>query len=360
MLVLDGLSSAAERVRLQYSAPVECCLALWVARAPEHEPLAVNARQLEARLPAWVARDAAKLDRLRPGWPLELLTAFYRLDVDDVEQAVDCVPHDELDSVPADSRAMMLLTVDHFWRAAFATVWEREREVLALQCADLASQLRERPGPTLSTLSPRAVLDRDGDRLKIHHDGQPVGLVSCSQLEALEVIPSLWLRRRIVVESAPGRIGVCVPCTQGELAASPERLAELLAVLADSRRLHILLLCMSRPRTTQELAKLIGVSEPPTSRHLQELKRHGLVVARRDGRYVLYRGVPEELARVSSQLRGLLSDSLASTDSLEPAPGRGGIAPRAHLPASPELAGDGDPRPLAGTTLKASAARTDP
>src|SRR5207247_1152296 len=108
-----------------------CCLALWVARAPEREPLAVNARQLEGRLPGWVARDAAKLDRSRPSWPLDLLTAFYRLDVEDVEQAVDLVHDHEFDAVPSDRRAMMLCTVAHFWRAGFATVWKREREALA-------------------------------------------------------------------------------------------------------------------------------------------------------------------------------------------------------------------------------------
>jgi DNA-binding transcriptional ArsR family regulator len=342
MLVLDGLSDAAERVHLRCSAAVECCLALWVARAPEREPLAVHARQLEERLPAWVARDAAKLDRSRPSWPLDLLTAFYRLNLEDVEEAVDFVHDHGFDTVPPDRRGMMLLTVAHFWRAAFATVWEREQEALALQFVDLAPRLRERLGPTLTALSPRAVHDRTGDRLKIHHDGELDGMVSCSQLEALDVIPSLWLRRRIVVRSAQRRIGLCVPCAQGHLiVGSPKRLAELLAVLADSRRLHILLLCMAQPRTTQGLAKLIGLSEPPTSRHLQELKRHGLVVAHRDGRYVLYRGVPEELASVSSQLRGLLSESLASTGSRGQAPDHGGGGPRAHLQASRGLARDG-------------------
>jgi DNA-binding transcriptional ArsR family regulator len=319
VLVLDGLSDAADRVHVQCSPVVECCLALWVARAPEREPLALKARQLEERLPGSVASDAAKLDRLRPNWPLELLAAFYRADVKEVEQAVDFVHDGQLDTVPSDRRGMMLRVITHIWRAAFATVWKREREVLAVRCVGLTSRLQERPGPTLTGLSPRAVSGGSGDRLKIHHDGEPIGTVLCSQLEALEVMLSLWLRRRIVVGRAQRRIGLCVPCTQGDLVAvSPDRVAGLLSVLGDSRRLHILLLCMSQPRTTQELAKLVELSEPPTSRHLQELKRHGLVVARRDGRYVLYRGVPEELARVSSELRGLLSESLTSTALQDP------------------------------------------
>src|SRR4051794_20640324 len=201
MLVLDGLMDAGERIRLRVSAVAECCLALWVARAPEREPLAASARQLEARLPSRVARDAAKLDRAQPGWPLDLFSAFYRLGVEEVEEAIDLVHDHELAGFPSDRRAKMLLTVAHFWRTAFAAVWRREQEALELQCVELAKQLRERPGPTLTTLSPRAVPDRAGDRLKIHHDREPVGIVACSQLEALDVIPSMWLRRRVVVGS---------------------------------------------------------------------------------------------------------------------------------------------------------------
>src|SRR4051794_18633678 len=118
MLVLHDLSAVAGKVRLRYSPAVECCLALWVARAPEHEPLAVNARQLEARVPSWVARDAAKLDRVQPDWPLEVLRAFYRLNVEGVEQAVDLVHDHELETVRSDLRAAMLLTIAHYWRAA--------------------------------------------------------------------------------------------------------------------------------------------------------------------------------------------------------------------------------------------------
>jgi len=335
VLVLDDLSAAAERVQLRYSPAIECCLALWVARAPEHEPLAVNARQLEARLPAAVARDAAKLDRSRPAWPLELLTAFYRLDVEDIEQAVDLVHDHGLETVPSDRRATMLLTVDRFWRAAFATVWKRERETLALQCEGLANRLRQCPKPALTALSPRVLPDRTADRVSIHQDGEPGGVVSCGELDALDVIPSLWLRRRIVVGSARRRIGLCVACSQHDpLGGSPERLSELLTVLAEPRRLQILLLCMTQSRTTRELAQLVGLSEAPTSRHLQELKRHGLTVAHREGRYVHYRGVPEELALVSSRLRALLSESLGSAEWPERASdGRG--PPRAHTSRTP-------------------------
>src|SRR4051794_22626817 len=167
MLVLDGLSEASELVRLRYSPAVECCLALWVARAPEREPLAVNARQLEARLPSWDARNAARLDRSRPAWPLELLRAFYRLDVEDVEQAVDLLHDHELESVPSNLRTTMLLTIAHYWRAAFAAVWKRERETLELQCSDLAKRLREGPAATLASLSPRVLHDRSSDLVRI-------------------------------------------------------------------------------------------------------------------------------------------------------------------------------------------------
>jgi DNA-binding transcriptional ArsR family regulator len=44
-----------------------------------------------------------------------------------------------------------------------------------------------------------------------------------------------------------------------------------------------------QPRTTQELAPLLSLTEAAASAHLRALTRAGLLSARRDGYYVLYR-----------------------------------------------------------------------
>jgi ArsR family transcriptional regulator len=52
--------------------------------------------------------------------------------------------------------------------------------------------------------------------------------------------------------------------------------------------LELLELVAQGPRSVEALAKLCGLSIANTSQHLQHLRRAGLVVTRRDGKFVLY------------------------------------------------------------------------
>ena len=53
------------------------------------------------------------------------------------------------------------------------------------------------------------------------------------------------------------------------------------------------------PRSTQELAPLVGISEAGLSKHLRQLAAAGLVVTKREGYYVLYSPVPERIDALS-------------------------------------------------------------
>lgn len=68
-----------------------------------------------------------------------------------------------------------------------------------------------------------------------------------------------------------------------------ERLAETFGALADPTRARIVHLLLEEERYTEELARMVGVSEPAVSQHLRVLRRLGLVASRRQGRYVYYR-----------------------------------------------------------------------
>jgi DNA-binding transcriptional ArsR family regulator len=69
----------------------------------------------------------------------------------------------------------------------------------------------------------------------------------------------------------------------------------VLRALADATRLEILRLIAARPRSTQELASLVGMTEAGASRSLRLLSEAGLLTSRRQGRYLLYQLVPERL-----------------------------------------------------------------
>ena len=61
-----------------------------------------------------------------------------------------------------------------------------------------------------------------------------------------------------------------------------------------------------RPRSTQELAPLVGVTEAALSKHLRTLAEAGLLERHRDGYYVLYRIVPGQVAALAPSLEAFL------------------------------------------------------
>jgi DNA-binding transcriptional ArsR family regulator len=72
-------------------------------------------------------------------------------------------------------------------------------------------------------------------------------------------------------------------------------------------RLSILRLCAERPRTTEELAPLVALSEPGLSRQLRILVEGGLLSARRDGYYVLYALDRAATVRLGKEFAGFLA-----------------------------------------------------
>jgi len=86
----------------------------------------------------------------------------------------------------------------------------------------------------------------------------------------------------------------------------PEELLRTLGALADDTRLRILKLIAERPRTTQELAPLVGLSRAGLSKSLHRLADAGLVAGRRDGYYVVYSLAEDRLRSTASALERFL------------------------------------------------------
>ncbi|MBO0709267.1 MAG: helix-turn-helix transcriptional regulator [Candidatus Dormibacteraeota bacterium] len=83
-----------------------------------------------------------------------------------------------------------------------------------------------------------------------------------------------------------------------ESKATYERLAETFGALADPTRARIVHLLLEEERYTEDLARMVGVSEPAVSQHLRLLRRLGLVASRRQGRYVYYRLDDDHVAQL--------------------------------------------------------------
>jgi hypothetical protein len=72
--------------------------------------------------------------------------------------------------------------------------------------------------------------------------------------------------------------------------------------LAHESRLRLLGFLAQRPRTVQELARLLGLTEPTTSHHLGLLREAGLVTLRVEGNLHWYDFQPSELAPLTKSV----------------------------------------------------------
>jgi DNA-binding transcriptional ArsR family regulator len=78
--------------------------------------------------------------------------------------------------------------------------------------------------------------------------------------------------------------------------------SEAFAVLAEPTRRRVLDLLLDRPRPVGELAELLGLSQPGTSKHLRVLREAGLVRVRQDAQRRWYELHPGPLAEIDAWL----------------------------------------------------------
>jgi rhodanese-related sulfurtransferase/DNA-binding transcriptional ArsR family regulator len=108
-----------------------------------------------------------------------------------------------------------------------------------------------------------------------------------------------------------------------------EQLADVARVLGHAHRLDLLEHVSQGERSVEALGKLTGLTLANASQHLQQLRRAGLVAARRDGKHVLYRigegPVQPLLAALRAygeasraEVRAIISDYFERVDTMEP------------------------------------------
>ena len=67
-----------------------------------------------------------------------------------------------------------------------------------------------------------------------------------------------------------------------------EEAAELLASMANAKRLLVLCHLVEGERSVGELAAIAGLNQPAVSQHLAKMRLQGLVTTRRDGQTIFY------------------------------------------------------------------------
>jgi rhodanese-related sulfurtransferase/DNA-binding MarR family transcriptional regulator len=95
-----------------------------------------------------------------------------------------------------------------------------------------------------------------------------------------------------------------------------EQFARIAKALSSAKRLEILEFLAQAERSVEALSRMSGLSVANTSQHLQQLRQCGLVEARKNGLYVLYRLAGDGIVRLLIALRAVAQDRLAEVDKL--------------------------------------------
>jgi DNA-binding transcriptional ArsR family regulator len=219
---------------------------------------------------------------------------------------------DALVADPAALQNRFAELLERYWEEAFAQEWERIEPDLASSIAEAGRRIQEHGlYALLGGLWPEVRSDPERGRfwLERPHDHE----VEIGPDDQLVLAPSAYVWPHVRVNcDVPWPVGLVFPASsivrEARPRIPPAQLVGVLRALADDTRLRVLRLIAERPRSTQELAPLVGVTEAGLSKQLRVLADVGLLERRREGYYVLYRLVPEQLAAVAPSLGAVLGD----------------------------------------------------
>ena len=205
---------------------------------------------------------------------------------------------------PAAVQARVVDMLAAYWQQSFAEEWDRLEPVLAEEVGRAGGL-----DPIELLGEVRAELKVDPEerlllRRSLHHHE-----VAVTPENPLRLLPSVYVWPHVRVNcDAPWPLAVLYPpaTMRSGLAGTPapDELVQTLRAAADPTRLRILQLVAEQPRSTEELAPLVGLSESGLSKHLRSLTEAGLLSTKRDGYYVLYRIERERLDALGPELTG--------------------------------------------------------
>ena len=200
---------------------------------------------------------------------------------------------------------------ERYWEAGFADEWERVEPILDAAIVEAGRLLAADEIPlVLGRLPAHCRFDPAASELLI--DVPHEHALQIDAANPLVLNPSVFIWPHLLVSCDapwPTALVYAAPALarDAQPRLPPEDLLRSLGALADDSRLRILRLIAERPRTTQELAPLVGLSRAGLSKSLHRLADAGLIAGRREGYYVVYALAPERLRSVSTELDRFLA-----------------------------------------------------
>jgi DNA-binding transcriptional ArsR family regulator len=195
--------------------------------------------------------------------------------------------------------------LEDYWRASFAEEWRRVEPLLRASVTE-EKRLIATAGiwPLLARI-PKSRADPFCRELRVECTVEHT--VTVAPDAPLVLSPSAFVWPHGAVNSDPRwPAWIGYPAPSAMRAAVPElppsALVEVLRALGDETRLRVLKAVAASPRTTQELAPLVGLSMAGLSKSLLRLADAGLVSRRREGRYVVYSLSSKRIAALSAAI----------------------------------------------------------
>ncbi|TGG93332.1 metalloregulator ArsR/SmtB family transcription factor [Natronospirillum operosum] len=111
-----------------------------------------------------------------------------------------------------------------------------------------------------------------------------------------------------------------MPVTTTSQATTEHQLRDALAgvgkAIGHPHRLRLLELLAQRAYRVEQLAELCDLNMASTSQHLQQLRRAGLITARREGRQMIYRLTDDRIVDLLGLVRDIAQSQLAEVERL--------------------------------------------
>jgi DNA-binding transcriptional ArsR family regulator len=200
--------------------------------------------------------------------------------------------------------------VEAYWREAFAEEWRRVEPFLH-DSVEEDRRLLARAGvwPLLARLPESCRIAPAEDELRVACDTECT--VDLRPDAELVLTPSTFIWPHAVVNADPRWPSwLAYPAACAVRRAVPElppsELVDVLRALGDETRLRVLKAIAASPRTTQELAPLVGLTMTGLSKSLLRLADVGLVEGRREGKFVVYSLARERVAAASPAVDSFL------------------------------------------------------
>jgi DNA-binding transcriptional ArsR family regulator len=230
----------------------------------------------------------------------------------------------ELIADPEHNRERFAKFLSSYWQACIGPDWPtleaRLRDDIARRGRAMSRRGLLR---MLEELSPHVRVDHNSDDVVIRRPGRRKDAdqldLTLTDHDQLLLVPShfVWPELTAVAQRDPrdGREQQTVLIVyamaemqrEGRAPVPPQGLLKLLRSAGDPTRLQVLQLLAQQPRSTREIAGLIGLTEAAISKHLKLLQDAGWVTPQRHSYYVYYRLVRESLTDLSHGLDQMLA-----------------------------------------------------